>query len=106
MKGTLLNPQLVHQVVMETPGVLEYRMIVANAVEGDALSPDVLRIEVGLEPGVDEAAWTASRSDALRAAVHGATEVTPEVVVVDRSAIYDPATEFKARRVVDQRVVE
>lgn len=106
VKGTLLNPQLVHQVVMETPGVLEYRMVVANAVEGDALSPDVLRIEVGLEPDVDEGEWLASRVDALRTAVHGATEVTPEVVVVDRSAIYDPATEFKARRVVDQRVVE
>lgn len=106
VKGTLLNPQIVHQVVMESAGVLEYRMIVANSVAGDALSPDVMRIEVGLEPGADEAAWSSAGVDALRSAVRQATEVTPEISVVPLSSIYDPATEFKARRIIDQRAFE
>jgi phenylacetate-coenzyme A ligase PaaK-like adenylate-forming protein len=106
VKGTLLNPQIVHQVVMESAGVLEYRMIVANSVEGDALSPDVMRIEVGLEPGIDVAEWTAAGAPALRSAVQQSTEVTPEISVVELSSIYDPATEFKARRIIDQRVFD
>ena len=37
IKGTLVNPQIVHDVVMNTDGVIEYQMIVTNSVEGDAL---------------------------------------------------------------------
>jgi phenylacetate-CoA ligase len=106
VKGTLLNPQVVHQVVMEMPGVLEYRLVVTSAVEGDALSPDVLRVEVGLDPGHDEATWAQLTAPELARRVHEATEVTPEVALVPVSQIYNPAQEFKARRVVDQRVLE
>lgn len=106
VKGTLLNPQVVHQVVMDSPGVLEYRLIVANATAGDPLSPDALRIEVGLEPDVDEVTWKAERAPGLQRAVQQSIEVTPELTVVPLSAIYDPATEFKARRIIDERAVE
>jgi phenylacetate-CoA ligase len=106
VKGTLLNPQIVHQVVMESPGVLEYRMVVANAVEGDGMSGDVLRLMIGLEPGTDEGTWSADVAPALRSRVQQATEVTPEIAIVPLGDIYDPSTEFKARRVMDTRVVE
>ena len=106
VKGTLLNPQVVHQVIMESPGVIEYRMIVANAVEGDPVSPDVLRIELGLETGVDTEKWLVESADGLRRRVQHATEVTPELRVVPMSEIYDPDVEFKARRIVDTRVFE
>jgi hypothetical protein len=91
---------------MESPGVIEYRMIVANAVEGDPVSPDVLRIELGLEPGIGADDWLAESADGLARRVQHATEVTPELRVVPMSDIYDPNVEFKARRIVDTRVFE
>jgi len=106
VKGTLLNPQVVHQVVMDVPGVLEYRLVIANAVEGDSASPDVMRIEVGLDPDADEAVWTETSGPDLVRKVQQATEVTPELAVLESSAIYDPSTEFKARRVVDSRTLD
>ena len=106
VKGTLINPQVVHQVVMESAGVLEYRLVVANAVEGDAMSADVLRLEIGLQPGEDADRWTAETGPGLVSRVQQATEVTPEISIRPLSEIYDPATEFKARRIVDTRVFD
>ncbi len=104
IKGTLVNPQIVHDVVMNTDGVLEYQMIVENSVEGDAVSADKLVLRVGLAPGFDVATWD---HQPLRAAVHGATEVTPEITIVEElSEIYDPSRDFKATRIIDRRVVE
>jgi phenylacetate-CoA ligase len=104
IKGTLVNPQVIHEVVMNAEGVLEYQMIVTNAVEGDPLSPDRLLLRIGLARGVKTTAWD---PEPLRRAVKNATEVTPDVeLVLDVSEIYDPAREFKATRIVDQRVVE
>lgn len=44
--------------------------------------------------------------DGQRLQARHATEVTPEVSVVPLSSIYDPAVEFKARRIIDQAVLE
>jgi len=104
IKGTLVNPQIVHDVVMNTDGVLEYQMIVANSVEGDPLSSDRLLLRIGLAAEFHRNSWD---PEPLRQAVHGATEVTPEIEIVDDvSEIYDPARDFKATRIVDTRVVE
>lgn len=104
IKGTLVNPQIVHDVVMNADGVIEYQMIVTNSIEGDALSPDRLLLRIGLAPEVEAGAWT---HEALRRAVHHATEVTPDVeVVVELAEIYDPNRDFKATRIVDRRVHE
>jgi len=104
IKGTLVNPQIVHDIVMNTNGVIEYQMIVTNAVEGDPVSPDRLVLRVGLAEGLDASGWD---HEPLRRSVHSATEVTPDIELVgDLSEIYDPSREMKATRIIDRRVVE
>jgi phenylacetate-CoA ligase len=102
IKGTLVNPAVAHDAVMDTPGVLEYRFTIANAVAGDPLSADALRLSVAVDPQVGSVDL-----ELLKRRVHGAIEVTPEISIVeDPSSIYDPAVEFKARRFVDERIRE
>ena len=106
VKGTLVNPQVIHDVVMSTEGVSEYQLVVTNQVADDPLSPDKLVLRVGLDPRVDAGAWNGDGggSAALRAAVFNAIEVRPVIeVVCDLSEIYDPGKDFKARRILDQR---
>ncbi|MEZ5169968.1 MAG: hypothetical protein R3A49_04390 [Acidimicrobiia bacterium] len=109
IKGTLVNPQVIHEVVMNTPGVLEYRMIVSHRDPGDPLSPDRLLIRIGIDEGDDVSSWNegGSSTKQLEVAVKQATEVTPDVELVeDLSEIYDPTTEFKAQRILDERTFE
>ena len=106
IKGTLVNPQLIHEVVMNTPGVLEYQLVVTNKVEGDPLSPDRLLLRIGLNDGVEGAEWLDTVGAELRRRVQGGTEVTPDLVLVSQTEIYDPTRDFKARRIVDQRATE
>jgi len=105
IKGTLVNPNVIHDVLMNTPGILEYQAIVARRDPDDELSPDRLQIRVAVEPE-HHAEWGTSgtRSSDLADRVRATTEVTPEVVLVDDpSEIYDPTTQFKAQRLVDLR---
>lgn len=98
IKGTLVNPQVIHNVVMDAPAVLEYQLAVRHAVEGDPMSEDLLLLRVAARPGAHV------EVDALRQAVRDACEVTPRVeIVADPSQIYDPASDFKARRLIDER---
>ncbi len=108
IKGTLVNPQVIHEVVMNTPGVVEYRMIVAHRDPDDPLSPDRLVIRLGVDPELGHGRWQeAGHHEELRTRVKQATEVTPEVELVeDLSEIYDPSSEFKATRIVDERRFE
>lgn len=104
IKGTLVNPQVVHDVVMNTPAVIEYQMIVTADDPLDPYSPDKLVLRLGLDVGIDRARWLAQQGLELRQEVFNAIEVRPEIeLVADLSEIYDPLHEFKARRVVDQR---
>jgi phenylacetate-coenzyme A ligase PaaK-like adenylate-forming protein len=106
IKGTLVNPQLIHDVVMNTTGVVEYQMVVTNAVDGDPLTPDRLVLRLGLAAEIDATDWTQTAGPTLQQAVRGATEVTPDLELVAQSEIYDPQREFKARRLVDRRATE
>lgn len=104
IKGTLVNPQVIHDVVMNTPALMEYQMIVTTDDPLDPYSPDKLVMRVGLDTDVDRARWLAQQGVELRQRIFDATEVRPEIeLVADLSEIYDPLHEFKARRVVDQR---
>lgn len=100
IKGTLVNPQVVHDAVMNVAGVLEYQLEVANGVTGDPLSADELRLRVALDTTVQA---DFDRAE-LVAAVQNAIEMRPIVTLVDDPAqIYDHAVEFKARRFLDTR---
>ena len=104
IKGTLVNPQLVHDVVMNTPGVVEYQMIVTLEDLTDPYSQEVVRLRLGLEPSVERASWEASDLEELRTRLLMAVEMRPKVEILDDlSEIYDPAREFKARRIIDER---
>jgi phenylacetate-coenzyme A ligase PaaK-like adenylate-forming protein len=106
IKGTLVNPQIIHDAVMNTPGVLEYQLVVTNKIEGDPLSADRLLLRIGLDHGVEGGQWLDGTGAELRRRVQGGTEVTPDLELVSQSEIYDPTRDFKARRIVDQRAKE
>jgi hypothetical protein len=91
---------------MNTAGVVEYQMVVTNAVDGDPLTPDRLVLRLGLAAEIDAGAWMQTAGPTLRQAVRGATEVTPDLQLAAQSEIYDPQREFKARRLVDRRATE
>jgi hypothetical protein len=103
IKGTLMNPQVVHDVVMNVDGVVEYRLVATNATEGDVRTPEVLRLQVALDPHVPVVPAEACR--VLRDKVFDATELHPVVDIVDSSSIYDPSTQFKAQRIIDHRAM-
>jgi phenylacetate-CoA ligase len=104
IKGTLVNPQLVHDVVMNTPGVVEYQMIVTLEDLTDPYSPELVRLRLGLEPNVDRSSWESSGLEELKQRLLMAVEMRPKVEILDDlSEIYDPAREFKARRIIDER---
>lgn len=105
IKGVLVNPECIHDVVFNTPGVLEYRVTLENRVHGDPDSGDILKVFVALEhPTAHDPAHPQPWIDELRAAVFNASEVHPEVVIVAHpNEIYDPERNFKAKRFLDQR---
>ncbi len=105
IKGTLVNPQVIHDIVMNTACVVEYQVVVTNAVQGDPLSPDRLLLRLGLDSEAPER-WLAEAGEDLRRRVRGGTEVTPDLELVRQSEIYDPIMDFKARRIVDDRAIE
>lgn len=104
IKGTLVNPQVVHEVVMNTVGVVEYQVMVDHVDANDPLSPERLAVRIGLDAALDGERWLHEYGPLLRQNVFNATELRPQIELVsDLSQIYDPLREVKARRVIDQR---
>lgn len=104
IKGTLVNPQLVHDVVMNTPGVVEYQMIVTLEDPSDRYSAEKIVLRIGLEPALTQETWSGAELDGLQQRLLRAAEMRPRVELVDDlSTIYDPGKEFKARRIIDER---
>ncbi|HJR19293.1 MAG TPA: AMP-binding protein [Actinomycetota bacterium] len=104
IKGTLVNPQMIHDVVMNTPGIVEYQMIVTLEDLADPYSQEKIVLRLGLEPAVDRAAWEGKELEGLTGKLLRAAEMRPHVEIVDDlSTIYDPGREFKARRIIDER---
>lgn len=104
IKGTLVNPQLIHDVVMNTPGIVEYQMVVMLEDLADPYSQEKVVLRLGLDPALDRQTWEGSDLEGLRQKLLRAAEMRPNVEIVDDlSTIYDPGREFKARRIVDER---
>jgi phenylacetate-coenzyme A ligase PaaK-like adenylate-forming protein len=103
VKGTLINPAIIHDVVMSERGILEYQVVVDREDPEDELSSDVLRLLVAVEDGD---AGRAVDLEELGRRVHSATEIRPVIEPVeDAGQIYDPSSQFKAQRFVDRRVI-
>ena len=102
MKGTLINPQAMQDVVANTPGVIEYQFIVTKEKADDPYSMDVLILRVGADKGVDLVAM----EKVLKEKVKRASELTPKVEFIQMSEIFNPGATLKATRVVDQRPQE
>jgi len=103
VKGTLINPAIIHDVVMSERGILEYQVVVDREDPDDELSSDVLRLLVAVEEGD---AGRGVDLEELGRRVHSATEVRPVIeLIADAAQIYDPSSQFKAQRFVDRRVI-
>ena len=105
VKGTLVHPQIIHDIVMNTAGVVEYQLVVTNAVDGDPLSSDRMVLRLGLDAAAPPG-WVEDVGADLCRRVRAGTEVTPDLELVSQSEIYDPTKDFKAKRILDQRVLE
>ncbi|HQP31221.1 MAG TPA: AMP-binding protein, partial [Deltaproteobacteria bacterium] len=53
VKGTLINPQIMFDVVANVPGVIEYQFVVTKEKADDPYSMDQLILKVGVEAGLD-----------------------------------------------------
>jgi len=102
VKGTLINPQAMQDVVANTPGVIEYQFVVTKEKADDPYSMDVLILRVGADKGAD----LVTMEKDLKDKVKRASELTPKVEFMQMSEIFNPGETLKATRVVDQRPKE
>lgn len=102
IKGTLINPEIMRDVVANTPGVIEYQFIVAKEIADDPYSMDVLKLKVGADQGCDLKELEAE----LKGKVKKAVELTPKVEFVECSEIFNPGQTLKATRIIDERPQE
>lgn len=105
VKGVLVNPECIHDVVMNIPEVQEYQLAVENRIQGDPDSGDRLVLNLGLDRACQIADGHLNTFvKKVEQKVFSASEVTPEVLIVDDPrSIYNPEKNFKAKRLVDNR---
>ncbi|MBN2282293.1 MAG: hypothetical protein JXO48_00205 [Deltaproteobacteria bacterium] len=102
IKGTLINPEIMRDVVANTPGVIEYQFIVVKEIADDPYSMDVLKLKVGADQGCDLEELEAELKNKVKKAV----ELTPKVEFVECSEIFNPGQTLKATRIIDERPQE
>ena len=95
VKGMLVNPEVVTDLLLADGQVGEFQIIVDREVAGDALSADRLRLLVDAAPQAD--------IDRIAEAVRVAIGVRPLVERVERTAIFNPDKSLKAKRFLDLR---
>jgi len=102
VKGTLINPEIMRDAVANTADVVEYQFIITKEKADDPYSVDLMLLKVGPAKGADLKKLEADLIDKVRRAV----ELTPKVVFVEQSEIFDPGKTLKATRIIDQRPQE
>jgi len=95
VKGMLVNPEIVTDLLLTDGQVGEFQIIVDREVADDALSADRLRLLVDAGPQAD--------IDRIAEAVRVAIGVRPLVERVERIAIFNPDKSLKAQRFLDLR---
>jgi phenylacetate-CoA ligase len=101
VKGMLINPDVLISTLGALPGVREFQVVVMKQDPSDPFSMDeiVVRIATG-----DSQLATETLASRVREATAEAVRVTPRVEFVAADAIFDPATQAKAARLVDRRL--
>jgi phenylacetate-coenzyme A ligase PaaK-like adenylate-forming protein len=100
LKGTLINPDTLKAVLTSIPGIDEYRVIFTKENLNDPFSLDKLKIQISLREGLNSS--EVLTREVMRK-VRNAVEVTPDIEIVESTAIYDPRKSLKAIRIVDER---
>jgi phenylacetate-CoA ligase len=95
VKGMLVNPEIVTDLLLTDGQVGEFQIIVDHEVADDPLSADRLRLLVDAGPQAD--------IDRIAEAVRVAIGVRPMVERVERTAIFNPDKSLKAQRFLDLR---
>lgn len=95
IKGTLVNPSLIEDILIADTAVSEYQIVVERENPSDALSPDRLRVRVAVA--------APETLPALAERIKSAVGVTPVMACDTAEAIYPAGDTLKSRRVVDLR---
>lgn len=98
VKGTLINPVILFEIMAGTPDIEEYQIRVEKEDPADQYSPDQMVIRVAA-PGAGRDELAA----AIVARVKNACEIRPRVEFVEAGKIYDATASGKAVRLVDAR---
>src|SRR6266496_4295522 len=99
LKGTLINPDVIKEVIATVEGVEEYQIVFTIEDQNDPYSPEKLLIRVATQPGEQDRIRTQ-----LVTKVTEAAEMRPAIEFVNNmSEIFDPNTTLKSARVVDWR---
>ena len=95
VKGMLINPEVVTDLLLTDGQVGEFQIIVDKEVQNDPLSADRLRVLLDIDPKTD--------IERIAETVRVAIGVRPIIERSERTAIFDPDKSLKAKRFVDLR---
>jgi phenylacetate-CoA ligase len=98
IKGMLINPDLLKDEILSTPGVEEYQIIFTKENPSDPFSMDQLIVKVATRDETHERI-----TEEIIRRVHTAIAVRPLVQFAKTDEIYDPAKSMKSSRIVDLR---
>jgi len=101
VKGMLINPELVFEVLTADRAVSEFQLVLRKSDPKDPDSMDQLVLLIEAEP-VEHARLTGE----IPALIQKAVMIRPEVVFVGRGEIHDPMKSVKIKRLVDERTHE
>src|ERR1043166_3346044 len=100
VKGMLINPAVLMATLDALPGVREFQVIVTKVDAADPFSMDqiIVRVATSVAGGGSQ-----DLAGQVTSAIAAAVRVSPKVEFVEADAIYDPAAQSKAARLVDLR---
>src|SRR3970040_2286724 len=98
LKGTLINPLVIEEILTHCSDIEEYQIVLKRANEGDPFSPEKMVLCIA-----SQREDTESLKRFLEREVKRAVDITPEIEIVLKEAIFDPDRSMKAVRLIDLR---
>ena len=98
MKGMLINPDLLKDEILSTPGVEEYQIVFTKQDPKDPFSMDQLIVKIASKEENQNRI-----TEEIVKKVHTAIAVRPIVEFLRKDEIYDPAKSMKSSRIIDLR---